>query len=145
MKLESHTQIAAPKSIVWNATVDVERWPQWSRFVQTVKRLDDGPFDVGSVALIKQAGLPEARWQVTAMTSGESFTWETRVRGVHMIASHDLSSSGSATNSVLRIEIRGPMALLMWPLLRVFVLKSLEGENAGLKAECESLRARDSY
>jgi hypothetical protein len=141
MKLENRKQIAAPKSIVWSVTVDVTRWPQWSPFVQTVERLDDGPFEVGSVALIKQTGLPKARWQVTAITPGEQFTWETRVRGIDMVATHELSSSGTNTSSVLRIEMRGFMALLMWPLLRVLVPKALESENTGLKAECESLGA----
>jgi hypothetical protein len=109
--------------------------------VQSAKLLDDGPFDVGSAAVIKQTGLPEARWRVTAMTPGERFTWETRVRGIDVIATHELTSSGTDTNSVLRIEMRGFMTLLMWPLLRVLVPRSLECENTGLKAECESLGA----
>ncbi len=144
MKLENRKQIAAPKSIVWSVTVDVTRWPQWSPFVQTVEWLDDEPLEIGSVALIKQTCLPRARWQVTAITPGEQFTWETRVCGIGMVATHELSSSGTSTSSVLRIEMRGFMALLMWPLLRVLVPKARESENTGLKAECESLAASDA-
>ena len=61
--------------------------------------------------------------------------------GIDMIATHELSSTGTDTDSVLRIEMRGFMTLLMWPLLRVLVPRSLESENIGLKSECESLGA----
>lgn len=141
MKLENQKLIDATKSIVWSVTVDVERWPQWTPTAQTVKRLDQGPFDVGSEVLIKQPGLPEAKWRVTMLTSGEGFTWETWIRGIRFVASHELITSGVGTSSVLRIEMFGFVASLLWPFIRGSAQRSLEKENAGLKAKCEALAA----
>ena len=137
--MENQKQIDAPKSTVWSVTEDVEGWTQWTPTVQTIKRLDEGAFDVGSKALIKQPGLPEAEWRVTALNPGDGFTWETRVRGIRMVATHEVKSSGTDTSNVLRIEMFGIIAALLWPFIRGSVRKSLEKENAGLKAKCEAL------
>ncbi len=138
MKLENTIYIGASPSIVWKATEDVERWPQWTASVETVRRLDNGQFDVGSKVRIKQPGLPETEWRVTALTRGDGFTWETRIRGMRVIASHELTPSGAGTQNVLRIEMLGVVAVLMWPLVRPPLRKSLEQENAGLKTICEA-------
>ena len=139
MKVENQTRIDAPKSTVWSVTQDIERWAQWTPTVQTIKRLDEQPFDVGSTALIKQPGLPEAEWRVTALTPGDGFTWETRIRGIRMVATHELDTTGTGTSNVLRIEMFGIIAALLWPFIRGSVRKSLEKENAGLKAKCEAM------
>jgi hypothetical protein len=138
MHIENVIHIDAPPDVVWAATVDVERWPEWSPTVQSVQRVDQGPFDVGSTALIKQPGLPEAKWSVTALTPGERFTWETCVGGMRMIASHDMTATGSGTRNVLRIEVSGFVARLLWPFVRSSIRRALEQENAGLKNRCES-------
>ena len=75
MKLENTKYIGASPSIVWKAREDVERWPQWTASVETVRRLDNGQFDVGSKVRIKQPSLPETEWRVTALTrlTGDSY------------------------------------------------------------------------
>ncbi|MER5972660.1 SRPBCC family protein [Streptomyces sp. NPDC002055] len=40
--------INAPLRTVWKLQTDVERWPSWQPPVETVDRLDDGPFREGS-------------------------------------------------------------------------------------------------
>ena len=139
MKVESTIIIAAPQSVVWDVTTDVEGWPRLAPTFSSVQRLDDGPFDVGSSALIKQPGLPVAKWVVTALTRGERFTWESRVRGIQMIATHELTPHKSGTQNVLCVEFRGLVALLLWPLICVPARRSLQRENAGLKAKCEAI------
>ena len=138
MKLENTKYIGAPPSIVWKTTEDVERWPLWTARFETVRRLDDGPFDIGSKVRIKQPGLPATEWRVTELTRGDGFTWETRIRGIRAIASHGLTPSGAGTQNVLRIEMLGIVAILLWPLIRFPLRKSLEQENAGLKTTCEA-------
>jgi uncharacterized membrane protein len=138
MMLENVTSIDAPQSVVWNVTIDIERWPQWTPTVTSVKRLGQGPFDRGSAALIKQPGLPDAKWIVTSLTPGEQFTWESRVRGIRMIATHELSTREGATESALRIRMSGVVARLLWPLICSSVRRSLEQENQGLKAKCKT-------
>ena len=66
------------------------------------------------------------------------FTWEGRLWGIHIVATHAVNPSGSSVQSVLRIEMLGLVATLLGPLLRSPVRHSLEEENAGLKAFCEA-------
>ncbi|MFE4534609.1 SRPBCC family protein [Streptomyces scopuliridis] len=42
------TVIHAPLSTIWKLQTDVERWPSWQAPVQTMERLDHGPFRQGS-------------------------------------------------------------------------------------------------
>lgn len=142
--LENVAQIDAPQNVVWNVTVDIESWPQWTPTVRKLQRLDEGPFVCGSAALIQQPGLPEAKWVVTQLIPGERFTWESRVLGIRMIGTHQLSSTETGTQSLLRLEMSGLMAHLLSPLLRFSARRSLEQENAGLKARCESLAGHDA-
>jgi hypothetical protein len=139
MMLQNVICIDAPQSVVWDVTVDVERWPQWTPTFKSVKRLDEGPFACGSVAQIHQPGLPEAEWVVTAVIPGEQFSWESRILGMRMIATHELSTQGTRTQSVLRVEMSGIGAVLMGPVISYFARRSLQRENACLKAKCEAL------
>lgn len=140
MRLDDTILIDATPDRVWQATVDVERWPEWMPTVTRATRLDSGPFAVGSRARIKQPGLPEAEWVVTTLAAGERFTRETRVRGMHMVATHELYALERGTQSVLRVEITGLMARLLWPIIRGSARRSLARENAALKARCEAER-----
>ena len=138
MKLEDVIYIDASPEVVWTATEDIERWGEWSPFVESISQLDKGPFGPGSTASIKQRGLPRVQWQVTVFNPGKMFTWESRLWGIHMVATHEVNPSGTTVQSVLRIEMLGSVAILLGPLLRSPVRRSLEAENAGLKAFCEA-------
>ncbi len=141
MKIESTTHIDAPAQVVWAVSEDVERWPDWNPNVTSLVRLDQGPFVVGSAALTKQPGLPQARWVVTSLVRGQSFAWETRVRGIRLIGSHLITPADAGVQSTLRIEMAGLVACVLWPWVRVSARRLLEKENAGLKRRCESLVA----
>ena len=121
MKLANTVYINAPLLAVWNITVAIESWPQWSPTFVSIQRREEGRLDVGSSALIKQPGLPVAKWVITALRPGEQFTWETSVRGVRMTATHELTAQEAGTESVLRIEMFGLIARLMWPLIWILV------------------------
>ena len=126
-----------PQSGEWDVTVDVESWPQWASAYQSVQRCEQGPFVVGSAALIKQRGLPLTKWEVTSLTPGERFKWETQTCGIYMIATHELITRETGTEGVLRIELCGLIARLLWPLTARLVRRALEQENASLKCRCE--------
>lgn len=138
MHLEHVIYIDAPPAVVWAVTEEVERWPEWAPTMEAVTRLDEGAFDVGSEALIKQPGLPETIWWVTALTRGVSFTWKSRVRGIAMAATHELEADGNGTKNTLRLETSGLMAHLLAPLLRSPLQQALAQENEGLKRYCEA-------
>lgn len=139
MKLRHVIHIDAPPDVVWAVTEDIERWPEWTPTVNSVKRLDQGEFDVGSTALLRQPGLPEAKWVVTALIRGAQFTWESRIRGIRIIATHEIIATETGTQSTLHIDLSGPVVFLLWPIIRLLVRRSLEQENTGLKDRCETI------
>jgi len=142
MRIEEVIDIAAPPEVVWAVTADLERWPEWTPTVNSVRRLDEGPLQVGSAALLRQPGLPEAEWTVTSVEPGRGFTWRTRVRGMGMVATHQLTPRGDGTRNELQIELTGLVALIAWPLLRGAIRRALRQENAGLKRSCEEIARR---
>lgn len=139
--IENTIHIAAPADIVWAVTEDVERWPEWVPTITAVRRLDDGPFGLGSTARIKQPAQPESDWTVTEHLRGERFTWETRRPGLRMAASHEVRQEESGTSSTLRLKASGVVAVLLLPLLRAVIRRALAQENRSLKARCEAISA----
>jgi uncharacterized membrane protein len=139
MTVEKTIHIEAAPEVVWTVTEDVERWPEWTPTVTSVTRVEGGPFGLGSVARIKQPGQPASEWTVTAFARGRRFAWETRRRGLRMTGTHELSPDRGGTTNVLRVEAKGIVAVLLWPLLRPLVRRALSAENHGLKARCEEI------
>lgn len=138
MTIEHSTPIAAPPDVVWAVTEDVERWPEWQPTVTSVRRLDAGPFRVGSRARIKQPLQPEATWTVTDHAPGRRFSWESVRPGLRLVGTHDVAPDGAGASSRLRVEATGPLAVLLWPLLGPATRWSLRQENAGLRRRCEA-------
>ncbi|MCF3123736.1 SRPBCC family protein [Streptomyces arenae] len=48
VRYKTSTVIDAPLSTIWKLQTDVERWPSWQAGVETMERLDHGPFRKGS-------------------------------------------------------------------------------------------------
>ena len=141
MKVQHTIHIDAPPDLVWAVTVDIDRWPDWTPTVDKAERLDTGPLRVGSRALIAQPGLPEAIWTVTALREGESFAWETTLRGMRMIACHEVKPADAGADNTLTLEARGLVAFLLSPLISGPSRQTIEKENSGLKAFCEAKRS----
>ncbi len=140
MKLSHSIEIAAPGSLVWEVSTDINNWGAWLPTVQAIERIDDGPFRMASEAWVKQPGLPKARWTVTAIEEGRHFTWETHIRGMHIIARHELLELPEGTRNTLELEFRGLAVWLMAPFVWFSARRSLRLENVALKQRCEELR-----
>lgn len=109
--------IDAPTDLVWEVLADVDHWPDWLPTVDSVERLDDGPFVVGSRARVRQPKLPRAEWEVTEVVDGRSFTWEATGPGMRTIARHEVVPDADGSRVTLSIEQTGPMgavAALVW-------------------------------
>lgn len=143
MTLDDIIHIDAPVDTVWSVTVEVERWPEWTPTVSSVRRLDEGALGLGSRVRIKQPGQPEAEWTVSEFIPNDRFSWQMERAGVRMQATHLLKPQGSGTANALRLEASGFLARMLSPVLRPLVRRALAKENRGLKARCEAL-ARSS-
>ncbi|MBT5867750.1 MAG: hypothetical protein HOH38_02805 [Nitrospinaceae bacterium] len=138
MIVEDKIVIQASQELVWQVTIDVGSWPLWSPGMEKIVRKDSGDFKAGSSALIKQKLLPETRWVVTELTPNKCFSWQTKVLGIKMVATHTLIPCNSGATSILRIEILGWIPVI-WPVIKKLIARALKEENWGLKNYCESL------
>jgi carbon monoxide dehydrogenase subunit G len=137
MRVTDDIHINAAPDVVWAVTVDVERWPEWTPTVSSVRLVGEREFGLGSVARIGQPMQPESEWTVTEFSAGRRFAWTTRRTGIRMTGTHDMVAEGGGTRNVLAIDANGWLAVLLWPLLRWPMRKALADENRGLKARCE--------
>jgi len=88
------TEINASAELVWATMRDVERWPEWTPTVVSVRLQTLPPLTIGSRAVIRQPKLPPALWRVVALEDSlRSFTWVNSALGVRVIAEHMVVSS----------------------------------------------------
>lgn len=142
MRIENRIEIDAPVADVWAVTIDVEALPSITPTMTRVERLDTEPLEVGSMIRIKQPGQRERTWTVTEFDQHRRFTWSTRILGMTMTATHQITSLDDRTANTLEIELDGPMARVIGPLLKPSIRKALATENLGHKRAAESQAPR---
>ena len=132
-------EINAPPDVVWAVMRDVERWPEWTPTVTSVRLLDHGPLKIGTRALIRQPELPPAKWKVTELDEpGRRFTWVSRGPGVLVVARHWVEARGAGSFATLSLRFSGVLAGLFARLTRSLNNRYLALEAKGLKQRSES-------
>jgi len=137
-------EIDAPADVVWEVIRDVERWPEWTPTVTSVRRLDTGALRVGSRARIRQPKLPRADWRVTALEDGHGFTWVSSSPGVRVTAHHWVEARGGASRAALSVGFAGLLGSLVGRLTRTLNERYLRLEAEGLKRRSEERAAADT-
>jgi len=100
--------VAASPDRVWDVLVDVERWPEWTDSVSSVRPLDAGPLAVGSRVEISQPRIPTGTYTVTALEPGSAFTWQQRQPGSTVSAHHECAPlPDGGTRVELRVVMSG--------------------------------------
>ena len=138
--MEQHTniEVAAPIERVWQVLVDVERWPEWTDSVTSVRRLDDGQLAIGSRVEVSQPRIPTGTYTVTALEPGRSFSWEQRQPGSMVVAHHACTPvAGGGTQVELRVIMGGAVGGIVGRMYRKLTDRYLAMEAAGLKARSE--------
>ena len=105
--------------------------------MREVRRVDSGPLRVGSEAVVKQPGLPRARWRVTELTPDRSFTWETTAGGVTTAGGHVVDASEQGSTITLTLRLRGPLARPVGVLTSRRAQRSLMMEMEGFRRTAE--------
>ena len=130
--------INAPPQKVFAVLCDVERWPEWTSTMSGVKRLESGPFAVGSSARVRQPRLRPAVWQVTGFENQRNFTWAARSPGLCMTAGHSIEPEGVGSRVTLSFELSGFIAPLISRLYGGLIQRYITTEAQGLKKRSES-------
>jgi uncharacterized membrane protein len=130
--------IAAPPERVWTVMSDVVRWPEWTRSVSSVWRLEPGPLQVGSRVVIKQPRFPAARWLVTDVEPGHAFTWVSLGPAMRVTATHVVEPDGSGSRVTLALTYEGMIGRLMGRLTRGISERYVAMEGEGLRRRCEA-------
>jgi uncharacterized membrane protein len=138
-------EIDAPPERVWRVMRDVERWPEWTPTVTSVRPKKPGPFAVGSRYVIRQPKLPPALWQLTEIDDARrSFTWVTHSPGMVLHARHRVEETGERSRVTLSIEFSGFLGPLFARLTAKLNDRYLALEAKGLKARCEGAQTAAS-
>jgi uncharacterized membrane protein len=133
--IEAVIAIDAPAHRVFQILCDVERWPQWTATMQSIRRLDSGIFKVGSQARVVQPKIKPAIWTVIEMDLDRNFTWVTKAAGLRMEAGHRIESQPSGCRVTLTYRSSG----LFSPIVGLLYGKLIAGY---LNTEAQSLKKR---
>lgn len=129
--------IAAPAARVWEVLAEVEKWPELTESMTSVRGLDGPALAAGARFAVRQPRLRPAVWTVTEIDEGTSFTWESRAPGVRSRAVHGLEPAGDGTRLTLTLDQSGVLA---WPLGMLFgdtIRRYLSLEAEGVKRRAE--------
>src|SRR5262249_1671003 len=100
MKLEISVNIDRTPQAVWAVLMNLERWPEWTRSISAVERLDQSAFGVGSRVRVQQPKLKALMWQVSEFQPGRRFTWEARSAGIYVVATHAIAPDARGGSTV---------------------------------------------
>ncbi|HZI29211.1 MAG TPA: SRPBCC family protein [Gemmatimonadaceae bacterium] len=136
--------INATPQRVWEVLSDGERWAEWTPSVTSVEILDK-PLRVGSHAMIRQPELPPAKFKITALDPGRSFTWASGIPGiVYVHAHHSVEPAPNGSRATLRLRFDGLLGGVIGRKMADLNNRYLAMEIAGLKRASEDgIRAPD--
>jgi uncharacterized membrane protein len=138
MNLQQSAEIRAGSQSVWATLTDVERWPEWTRSVERVERLDGGELGIGSRVRVRQPRVPDAVYTVTEFQPGRSFTWVGESFGIRSSAGHVVGPDRDGAVSVtLSFAQTGWLAWLVRSRAEKIAREYLAMEAEGLKRRCE--------
>lgn len=130
--------IAAPEHRIFQTLCDVERWPEWTATMRSVKRLDQGPFRVGSRASVVQPKLRPSIWQVSSMDQDRNFNWVSEAPGLRLEAGHSVEPAGAGCRVTLTFALSGLLSLIVGLMYGRLIAEYVNTEAQGLKRRCET-------
>jgi hypothetical protein len=136
------TEINASADLVWATIRDVERWPEWTPTVTSVRLRTPEPLAVGSSAAVRQPKLPPALWRIVELDDSlRSFTWLNSAPGLRVVAKHLVVPLGERSRVRLTLRFEGLLAGILGYTTRSLNNRYLALEAQGLKSWIESSHA----
>jgi uncharacterized membrane protein len=129
--------VHAPATRVWQLLVDVQGWPAWTESMREIKRLEDGPFMVGSRSRVRQPKGRPMVWTVTELEPMRVFTWVATQPGLSLEAVHRIDDAGDGVRTTPEFIVTGPLAWLAAPIAGSRIRSYLQMESVGLKRAAE--------
>ena len=136
MIVERTIMIAAPLTLVWRVTADVEHWPDWMPTVQGIRALSPGGLAVGNRFALKQPMQKCAVWQVVRYEPRRVFEWERRREDqLVFLGTHEVEPVGESTRARVSLRAVGFPTSLLRPIFELAV----GAECRAMKRQCERL------
>lgn len=117
---------------------DVQRWPEWTRSIDSVRLLNGKELAVGVRAAIKQPRMPLITWTVDDLTPDQGFTWTAASMGTKTVATHAIEPAPNGSRVTLALKQTGALFRLM-PWVKSMSRRYIEMEAQGLKTRSEAL------
>lgn len=131
--------ISASPAKVWQILVDVDQWPQWTKSVTSVERLNENVMAAGAQVRIVQPKLKPAVWTVTQWLPERSFTWISKSPGVTVTAGHEVVRTSAGCDVVLTIHFGGMLGGLVGLIAGRLTNEYMAMEANGLKHRAETM------
>src|SRR5215469_15835753 len=133
-------EINAAAELVWATIRDVQRWPEWTPTVTSVRLKTPLPLVVGSVAVVRQPKLPPALWRIVELKDSlRSFTWVNSAPGMRVVATHLVVPFGEKSRVMLSLRFEGLLGGILGFATRTLNNRYLAMEAQGLKSRVEGL------
>ena len=131
--------IHADQEVIWNVLSDVVHWNEWTPTITRVEALDQPSLGLKKRFKVYQPKLQPAVWSVTVLEPPSSFTWESKMPGMVMVAGHTLKPTGTGQNELtLTFSFQGALGAIIGRLYRNIVESYLATEAQSLKKRVES-------
>ena len=115
--IEVKRETTATREQIWELWADVPNRTRWDRDLEYAKL--DGPFRTGSTGEVKLKGQPSRKFLITYCEQLEGYTDRFFLPFYgKMDWHHTIRETGGGREVAFRIEVSGPAALILAPIMR---------------------------
>ena len=130
--------INASQETVWKVLSDVVNWNTWTPTVTKTEVFNTPELKLGNRYKVFQPKLQPAEWTVTILEAS-SFTWESKMPGMHMLAEHIVSAKDANQSEVtLTFAFNGWFGKLIGKMYGKLTQEYIETEAQSLKKRVEN-------
>jgi ribosome-associated toxin RatA of RatAB toxin-antitoxin module len=138
-KFSTSIIINASQVAIWKVLSDVPHWHEWTPTVTKVEVLNTPELKLGNRYKVIQPKLQPVVWTVTELNSA-NFTWESKSRGMHMVAEHVVTSINANQSEVtLTFAFNGWLGNIIGKIYGKMTGEYIATEARSLKKQVENI------